>query len=240
MSTLFIVHGAFGGGWEWTEVADLLRALGHRVFTPTLSGFGERHHLGPRTTLSTNVQDVISVLEFEDLRDVTLCGASYGGMAATGAADSAPQRIRMVVYVDALVPTDGQRGVDLLPPGFTEAVRAAAGPDGHGWVDMPPSLIAAIGDVPEAKREHFASRYRSQPVATFTDPIHLSGAVDRLRRAFVRCTAGGLEDVGDPIPPHAERARREGWIYRELDAPHDPHVFDPHATARLLDELAAL
>ncbi len=218
----------------------MLRTRGHRVFTPTLSGFGERHHLGPRLTLGTSIEDVVAVIEFEELREVVLCGASYGGMAVTGAADRIPDRIRLVVYIDALVPRDGQTGLDLLPAGLADVVHTAAGPDGHGWVDMPPSLIASIGDVPQARRELFAKRYRPQPVGTFTEPIHLTGAIDGLRRAFVRCTAGGLEEVGDPIPPHADRARREGWIYRELDAPHDPHVFDPNATAALLDELSSV
>ena len=74
MAIFVIVHGAFGGGWEWTGVAASLRAVGHAVFTPTLTGMGERAHLGPEVGLSTHVQDVVGVLEFEDLWNVVLCG----------------------------------------------------------------------------------------------------------------------------------------------------------------------
>ncbi len=87
VSIFVIVHGGFGGGWEWTPVAQALRDNGHIVFTPTLSGMGERSHLGPGLVLGTHIEDVVAVLEFEDLHDVVLCGASYGGMAVTGAAD---------------------------------------------------------------------------------------------------------------------------------------------------------
>ncbi len=91
-----IVHGAWGGGWEWSPVARLLRERGHEVFTPTLTGMGERAHLGwgGRVGLATHVEDIVAVLEFENLSDVVLCGASYGGMPVTGAADRAAGRIR--------------------------------------------------------------------------------------------------------------------------------------------------
>lgn len=107
MATFVIVHGGFGGGWEWTPVAQLLRERGHEVFTPTLTGMGERAHLGPQVRLITHVEDIVAVLEFEDLDRVVLCGASYGGMAVTGAAGRAPDRIALLVYMDALVPRNG-------------------------------------------------------------------------------------------------------------------------------------
>ncbi len=75
MSTFVIVHGGFGGGWEWTPVAQRLRGRGHVVFTPTLTGMGERSHLGPDIGLATHVEDVVALL-FEDLHDVVLSRAS--------------------------------------------------------------------------------------------------------------------------------------------------------------------
>src|SRR6478735_11761016 len=77
MATFVIVHGGFGGGWKWTPVAQALRVRGHTVFTPTLTGMGERGHLGPDVGLATHVDDVVATLEFEDLHEVILCGASY-------------------------------------------------------------------------------------------------------------------------------------------------------------------
>lgn len=106
MTTFVIVHGAWGGGWEWSPVADILRTYGHRAFTPTLTGLGERAHLshGQPVGLGTHIDDIVAVLEFERLRDVVLCGASYGAIPATGAADRAADRVRMLIYIDGLVP----------------------------------------------------------------------------------------------------------------------------------------
>jgi pimeloyl-ACP methyl ester carboxylesterase len=185
------------------------------------------------------VEDVVAVLEFEDLHDVVLCGASYGGMAVTGAADRVADRIGLVAYIDGLVPGRSQSALDLLPQAFGDAVRAAADEHGHGWVSIPPALLPPEGVIPEEDRARYVARLRDQPVATFTEPIHLTGAVDRLPRAFIRCTLGELDVVGDPIEPMAARARSEGWLYRELNAPHDPHLFDPAGTAAVLHELAA-
>ena len=239
MATFVIVHGGFGGGWEWTPVAQALRMQGHIVFTPTLTGMGERVHLGPDVGLATHVEDVVAVVEFEDLDEVILCGASYGGMPVTGAADRVADRIRLIAYVDALVPADGQSALDLLPEWFADMVRAASGDLRHGWVSIPPALLPPEGLIAEKDRGRYVARLRDQPVATFTDPIQLTGAVDRVARAFVRCTAGAVDVGGDPIEAMAVRARTEGWLYRELSTPHDPHLFDPAGTAAVLHELAA-
>lgn len=239
MAEFVIVHGGFGGGWEWTEVARELRSQGHGVSTPTLTGMGERSHLGPQIGLATHVEDVVAVIEYEDLRGVVLCGASYGGMAVTGAGDRIPDRIKLVVYIDALVPRDGQSGLDLLPEAFGDMVRAQADALGHGWVPIPEAILPPQGLIPEEKRSRYVARLRPQPVATFTEPIRLTGAIDRLPRAFVRCTGAALDVGGDPIAPFAVKAQSEGWLYRELIAPHDPHLFDPAGTAAVLHELEA-
>ena len=92
--TFVLVHGAWHGGWCWKRVLPLLRALGHEVFTPTLTGLGERQHLmSAEIGLDTHIQDVLGVLEYEDLRDVVLVGHSYAGMVIAGVAEKAADRI---------------------------------------------------------------------------------------------------------------------------------------------------
>src|SRR3989442_14761608 len=109
MTTFVLVHGASTGGWYWAPVRQLLRAAGHEVYTPTLTGLGERSHLLSRGIgLDTHVQDVVNVLAYEDLRNVVLAGHSYSGMVITGVADRAPDRIAHLVYVDAVVPHHGE------------------------------------------------------------------------------------------------------------------------------------
>lgn len=237
MTTFVIVHGGWGGGWEWLDVAKRLRDRGHEVFTPTLTGLGERHHLGPEVDLYTHIDDVVGVLEYCDLRDVVLCGHSYAGMVVTGAADRAPDRVAMVIYLDAFVPEDGDANIDLMPDEFAEYVRAFADERGHGAMDIPEEFLPPEGALPADKREWYVSRLRPHPVATSTQPLKLTGAVERIPRAFIRCTAEADAD-GDPFEPIAQRARSRGWPYREIPTPHDLQLFDPEGTAELLDELA--
>jgi pimeloyl-ACP methyl ester carboxylesterase len=174
-----IVHGGWGGGWEWAAVARVLRERGHDVFTPTLTGMGERAHLGgPEVGLATHVEDVVAVLELEDLHDVVLCGHSYGGMPVSGAADLGAERIALVIYIDALVPSDGQSAFDLLPDEFVELARASAVEHGDGWrVPIPPSLLPPPGWTAEDERARYIARLRAQPSATFAETARISGAL---------------------------------------------------------------
>ena len=237
MATFVIVHGGWGGGWEWTEVARKLRARGHAVFTPTLTGLGERAHLGSNTNLSDHVGDVLAVLAFEQLRDVVLCGHSYGGMVVTGVADRAPDLIRLLIYLDAFVPNDGQALNDLLPDGFGEELLQAADERGDGKFPIPPELLPPEGVSPEEVRASYIARLRPHPAATQAEPLRLAGAVNRLPRAYVHCTADPDPD-GGLMEPFAARARSEGWLYREMPTAHDLHLMDPDGTVAVLDDLA--
>jgi pimeloyl-ACP methyl ester carboxylesterase len=238
MATFVIVHGGWGGGWEWTPVARRLRQRGHEVFTPTLSGMGERAHIRCAITLEDHIRDVLAVLEFEQLDDVVLCGHSSGGMAVTGAADRAPERLRLLVYLDGFVPEDGQAQLDLVPAEIGDAFREEAERRGDGRVEIPPMLLPPEGSAAAEQRADYIARLRPHPLATLSDPIRLTGAVDRVRRAYVRCT-GEVEPDADLLGPFAERARAEGWLYRERDVAHDLQLLDPDGTAALLDELAS-
>src|SRR5262245_40465445 len=109
MATYVLVHGGGHGGWCYQRVARLLRAGGHDVYTPTLTGLGERSHLvGPNVDLDLHIRDVCELLHYEDLRDVILVGHSYGGMVITGVADRAADRVARLVYLDAATPVNGQ------------------------------------------------------------------------------------------------------------------------------------
>jgi pimeloyl-ACP methyl ester carboxylesterase len=234
MATFVLVHGGWGGGWEWTPVADALRQRGHEVFTPTLTGLGEREHIrASEVTLADHIDDVVGVIHFEDIDDVVLCGHSYGGMVVTGVADRVPERIRLLTYLDAFVPRDGESMRDILPPGFADALLAVAQERGDGRAPIPAELLPR--DVTDAVTERYVARLRPQAANTFTDAITLTGAVDGVARAYVRCT--GYEDSA--TGSFAERARSEGWLYRELASEHDLHLSDPGATVDLVQELAS-
>jgi len=106
------------------RVADILRARGHRVFTPTLTGVGERSHLAHSgVNCSTHIQDIVNVIKWEQLNEVVLCGHSYGGMVVGGVADALPERIASLVYLDAAIPENGKSLFDLMnAPEFASAI----------------------------------------------------------------------------------------------------------------------
>jgi pimeloyl-ACP methyl ester carboxylesterase len=221
MATFVIVHGAFGGGWEWREVARLLQAEGHEVVRPTLTGLGARSHLATATVdLEAHVEDVVQHLEFDDLRDVVLVGHSYGGMVVTGAADRVPERIERIVYVDAFVPQDGESVFDLAGPEVTGFLRGSA-------VD---GLVPPPGDTPAQYPAWYVERSRPHPLACFEKPIRLEGRGEAIPRSYVKCLQSDV-----PLDRSVARAREAGWAMAEIDTHHDPQVADPAEVARLLD-----
>src|SRR5437762_1451253 len=134
MSTYILVHGAWHGSWCWKRVRKSLQARGHDVFTPTLTGVGERSHLlSPQVNLDTHIDDVVNLIQWEELSDVVLCGHSYGGAVISGVADRVPDRLRTLVYLDAFVLEDGQSLHDTLPPPQRQLQIELAQQHGDGW-----------------------------------------------------------------------------------------------------------
>jgi pimeloyl-ACP methyl ester carboxylesterase len=131
MATYVLVHGGAHGGWCYRYVAAILRDAGHEVYTPTLTGLGERAHLlGPGIDLDTHITDVVAVLHYEDLHDVILVGHSYGGMVITGVADRAPRPVGHLVFLDAATPVNGESLAELAAPLMNAARRTARVVDG--------------------------------------------------------------------------------------------------------------
>ena len=149
MATYVIVHGANGGGYQWQKVAGLLRAGGHTVFTPTLTGLGERAHLAhPGVDLDLHVLDILNVLKYEELSDVILCGHSYGSAVITGVAEQAAGLLRRLVYIDGMVLRDGESVMDLaaavMPASTVAAINAMVATTGKGWF-IPASPVRSDG-----------------------------------------------------------------------------------------------
>jgi pimeloyl-ACP methyl ester carboxylesterase len=231
MTTFVLVHGAWHGGWCWGRVARLLRQRGHAVFTPTLTGLGERAHLaGPQVDLETHIADVLGVLRWEELGDVVLCGHSYGGMVITGVADRAAQRIGALVYLDAFVPADGQSVLDFMPPERVEQYRRGATERGAGWA-IPP-LSAAFFKVNEADQAWVDGLCVPQPLACFEQRLRLTGGQATIaRRRYIR--AAGYPSVAfDAV---AERLKRNpAWRVDSLPCGHDAMLDMPQALVDLL------
>src|SRR3989304_3920551 len=191
MGTFLLVHGAWHGGWCWKKLTPLLRRADHEVFAPTLTGLGERSHLlSPQVGLATHIRDVVAVLEYEDLHGVTLVGHSSGGMVITAVADQVPERVAHLVYLDAFVPDDGESVFDIVGPDararFEEQARAA----GDGW-RVPSFPLARWGVTDEADVRWMSPRIGPQPLAHFTQPVHLKNpGPPGFPGTYISCTMG--------------------------------------------------
>lgn len=231
MATFVLVHGAWHGGWCWKRVRPLLAAKGHEVFTPTLTGVGERSHLlRPQVGLETHITDIINVIRWEELSDVVLCGHSYGGMVISGVADRIPEKIRSLVYLDAFVPADGQSATDFMPPERVQMLQESARAHGQGW-RLPPITAAAFKVRPE-NQAWVDSQCVPHPLAAFEDRIRLTGGLARVAsRTFI------LAEQYNPsaFQGIAERVRRDpAWRFLALPCGHDVMVDMPRELADAL------
>jgi len=241
VTSYVLVHGAFVGGWCWQRVARRLRAAGHDVLTPTLTGAGERfHQLSPEIGLATHVDDVVNVLVYEDLRDVVLVGHSYGGAVVTAAADRAADRVRTVVYQDAAAPQHGQSSTGAFADGTdTKLAELAAG--GEGWL-LPPLPLDVVGVTAAADVAWVGTRRHAHPMRTLLEPLHLAhGGVPPWRRVYVQHTDKqamiALFGV-DPLAPFVARAQAEGWAGPTIAAGHDAMITHADDVARVLLQVA--
>jgi len=215
MTTYVLVHGASLGGWVWRDVAVRLAAAGHEVHRPSLTGQGDRVHLAAQASLESHILDIVNLVLHEDLRDVVLCGHSYGGVVVTGVADRIPERIATLFYFDALVPVDGQSATDVRQQ-FVHDMQTLADPyrvrpDQQAWVN------AKLTDLPLNCR---------------SDSIRLSGA-----QADVRRTVYGRAVKHPSIALDALLARakaRPGWETVEIEALHCGMIDAPDAVAAAL------
>lgn len=228
MATFVLVHGAFGGAHGWHKVRPLLWAQGHQVFTPSLTGIGERAHLAsPQVTLSTHVQDVVNCIEYEDLRDIVLVGFSYGGNVVTGALDYIGDRVRHMVYLDAALPKDGDSS---RPPGIAYRM-------GESWlVEGPPRIY----DDP-AEGEWSTPRRSAQPLGTFTEPVRLSKPVEEwpFSRTYILCSAPSSERNAASLERIAYTRTHPAWRFREIETTHMVAQNRPDDLVRLLLEVIA-
>ncbi|WP_424813665.1 alpha/beta fold hydrolase [Roseococcus sp. YIM B11640] len=231
--TFVLLHGAWHGGWCWRDVADGLRAQGHRVLVPTQTGLGERKHLMSRDiTLDTFVTDVVNVLEAEELQDVILVGHSFGGSGISGAADRVPERIRHLVYLDALMLEGGQSPFGMLPPDVVEARRRLVHEQGEGtFIPAPPPSAFGIAES-HPGTGWVRRRLTPHPVGTYESQLTLRNPVGNGRpRTYIHCTNPNYAAL------EASRQwvrRQQGWNWMEIATGHDAMVTAAPELTRML------
>jgi pimeloyl-ACP methyl ester carboxylesterase len=233
VSDFVLVHGAWHGGWCWDRVAPLLRAAGHRVYAPTLTGLSERAHLlSPEVGLQTHVDDVVGLIDALDLHGVVLVGHSYAGQVVTGVADRRPDALARRVYLDAFVGADGEAARDLLPEQVAAHWAEAAATKGSGWL-VPVRSLAVLGVDDPADVDWLTPRLTPHPWRTYTDPLRLTGGAEGVPAEFVECVSWMRV-----FRAQADRARERRWPVRELRTGHEAMVTAPAALAELLLDAA--
>ena len=238
MATTVLVHGAMHGGWAWAAVADRLRAEGHTVFTPTLTGQGDRRGgLSPSVGVPTHVADLTELLWFEDLHDVVLVLHSYAGVLAGPVVEACADRIRSVVYAGAFVVRPGESLADVEPPAVAERYREAAEEHGDGWrIPATSAFLAQWAVTDPALLACVGPRLTDFPLKSVTDAV----AFDPEPLAAVPRTY-----LAHPPPPRPSLADSratavaDGATLRTIAAGHDMMLADPDGTAALLSELLA-
>lgn len=234
MATYVLVHGAWGGAHGFRRVRRPLREAGHEVFTPSLTGIGERVHLtSPQVRLTTHVTDVVNAVRYEDLRDIVLLGYSYGGFVVTGALEHIGDRVRHLVYLDAFVPGDGD-SLDALTGGGAGRAMAELGGE---W--LVPPLPREYEDPAEAAWAQ--ARRTPHPAGCFSEPVRLPRPLEEypFSRTYIKATGEPRPERGGPFWTAADRAvNSPAWRYHEIDTNHLIPSNRPADLARLLLELA--
>jgi pimeloyl-ACP methyl ester carboxylesterase len=229
-SPFVLVHGAWHGGWCWRRVVPLLRRAGHQVFTPSLTGLGERAHLSrPDVNLDTHIQDILMLIDMEDLGDVILVGHSYAGMVVTGVADRIPSKIGRLVYLDAFLPENGKAEIDYVLPERAALMRE----EGEETGVVNPAPLARFG-VTKPDDVAWASRHLvAHPYQTMTQPIKLTNeaAFSRLLKTYIYCSSPAT----GTFDQFASRIRIDpAWQFFEMKTGHDAMIIDPEGVAQIL------
>ncbi|MFF8534382.1 alpha/beta fold hydrolase [Streptomyces sp. SAS_267] len=230
MVNFVLVAGARLGAWAWDDVVPYLRAAGHGAYPLTLSGLAEKR--GVRAGQATHVQDIVSEVERQGLRDVVLVGHSYSGIPVGQAAERIGDRLAHVVFVDSSVPIDGESFVSAWPDGGA-AVKASIAENGGFW----PLVPAAHYDGEGLTEEQIARLVRGStphPGATLTEPAVLAGPLGELPATYVLCLFAGAE----PDEDVAELLNSKHWRLVTMNTGHWPMFSQPRELAQIFIDSA--
>jgi pimeloyl-ACP methyl ester carboxylesterase len=229
-----LVHGAWHGGWCYAKVREILSAKGHRVFTPTLTGLGERSHLmSADINLDTHITDVVNMVKWENLDNIVLCGHSYGGWIVSGVAEQMLDRIASIVFLDAYMPNDGESG-QTIGSAFTREGIAKA--QAAGAISRPGPTAVKFQVATKEDQAWVDSKTTEQPLGVSLQPIRLTGARDRVaKKSYIRATP--YENPA--FDTYLQNCEADpSWTTYSLPCGHDIMVDMPDRLSEILIEVA--
>lgn len=238
MATFVLVHGSSHGGWCWKKVIPLFRKGGHEVFTPTLTGLGERNHLVSKDIgLATHILDILQVLKYEDLDNVILVGHSYGGLVIGGVAEKVPERIKHLVYLDAYIPQDNKSAFDII--NYLETISKFQFHDfkertlkeqGKEWL-IKPYKPEEFGVTNPNDIIWMKSRLDPMPWHTHDQTLRITNPTAKtLAKSFICCSEFGYAQF------KALKSTKD-WDYHELMKGHDVMITAPFELVQLLETI---
>jgi pimeloyl-ACP methyl ester carboxylesterase len=229
MTKFVLVPGAWLGAWAWKKVCPLLEKSGHFTYPVTLTGMGERVHLASKDVgIETAIQDVLNVIKYNDLDDFVLAGHSFAGKVVAAVADRAPDKVKLILYVDAFRPEKVR-----TPQGAFDSSEFGLKPG--GWsVPLTEEVIDSIGkDVKGPDRKWMLSKATPWPVKHSSEPVTLSENFDSVKSAYIFCTKSG-----DPVDEIlAGKWGKLHGPYRVIESGHWPMITKP---AELVKDMLAL
>ena len=243
MAHFVLVHGAWHGAWCWRRVTQALQVQGHRAYAVTLTGLGDRAHLlSPDVTLETHIEDVRQLIETEELNDVVLAVHSYAGMIGTAIADRIGDRLKHLVYVDAVIPKPGESWSS-TQASATQQQRLAAAEASENFSFPPPDAV--VFGLHDADHAWVQRRQTPHPGNTYRIPLAFDvQRVAATPRTFISCTEPALATIAPSRlrvkdPAFWGGAWLPGSRVIEMATGHDPMISEPAALTRILLDSAA-
>ena len=238
--TFVLIHGSWHGGWAWESVVRELYGRGHRAYAPTMAGHGpEAMRLG--ITHRDCVGSIVNYVDEQALNDVVLVGHSFGGTVVQGVVQHIANRITRMVFLDALLLTDGQCVFDTLPTDMVGAFNTLAAASSENTMLIPWEIWrdSFMQDASESEARSVWERLSPEPNQVNIDKLDLRVFYSLpIPRSFIWCRQDKALPPGSFHPTMSSRLGKFDLI--EMDGGHEVMFTRPAELADKIIEASAV
>jgi pimeloyl-ACP methyl ester carboxylesterase len=238
MNQLLLIHGAWGGAWEFSETLEGLRKLGHKASAIDLPGHGQFETPIAEVTMDAYVQTVIDAAEAIE-GQIILVGHSLGGAIISQVAERIPHKIERLVYVAAILPKNGETPLGLMQSDDGgELLSMLDFSEDQSYVTVGTEAVKSVllNDVSDPERlasflPHFAMKQATEPfmyAAALTDE-----AFGSVPKTYVRAS------VDKVLSPALQSEMLQNWNVEQvftLESGHFPLMSMPQSLTDVLHE----